>query len=86
MSARLHCCYIEDQSALAALPEQTPENSAELHAAVRVLGCQEDGKIFEIWDGQSPDDFTHACRTHVGVMLDETKTSTIQLAQSALTR
>lgn len=82
-NARLYCCYIDDagQAKLRDLPEQTSENSAELHVSWRSLACQEDGEIFVLQEGPAPDDYTHVCRAHIGLMIDETKTTTVWLVQ-----
>lgn len=69
---RLKCCYIDDagQRVLAVLSPQTPVNSAEHHAIVGAIACQEDGEIFEIRYSGHPEDYTHTCRSHLGVMID----------------
>lgn len=88
-ATRMFCCYIDEagQAELATWgPDVSSTDPAEhlrRHQRVRELGCQEDGEIFELFEGPSYEDYTHACRAHAGAMLNETETTQVYLVQRA---
>lgn len=48
--------------------------------------CPSEGDIFEIQLGPEPTSFTHACRSHLGELVDSTdrwQSSTVRLARPA---
>ncbi len=60
---RPHCCHVASfDSAGCAIGNGTP--------------CEKDAE-FEINDGPTPDDYTHACADHVGHMLQDGRISTV---------
>ncbi|HEY3718335.1 MAG TPA: hypothetical protein VGL39_27750 [Jatrophihabitantaceae bacterium] len=86
---RLFCCYL-DTAAQAEIASWQPLDASasdaehqRRHDRVRELTCQDVGDIFELIDGPSPDDYTHSCRTHLGVMVSDENTTAVNLRQAA---
>jgi hypothetical protein len=62
------CCYIPDE-------HQEKVRSGRVSRATG-LGCQNEAE-YEIRYGSGPDDYTHACVEHVGVLLTDADVHTV---------
>jgi len=61
------CCFIEDQVTAA---------MALSHAEIRALSCPNPAEWLLI-DGPLPDDYTHACTQHVGLLLSDAEVTKV---------
>jgi hypothetical protein len=87
----LYCCYLDEAAKAESASWQPsdvsmsdPAEHQRRHERIRELTCQDTGDIFMLVDGPTPDDFTHACRTHLGVLIDRDKVTEVYLARAEI--